>query len=184
MRRGSNREDWTAAEVTRLRELAGTMRACDIADELGRTKKAVEHMAKRQGISLRLRFADLKWCSECATWRATVGKDGKCTVCKRRRMLEDGRARVRDAIHALPPNERLKFERGDRLRGSKYPPKPVKMASNPMSMRDRRRAETRYLRDIEMWEVRCLELQINSAKSRLKRIRRKTGTNPRKKSAV
>jgi hypothetical protein len=48
-------------------------------------------------------------------------------------------------------------------------------------MYERDKANTEYLLALEEWEYRRLKLPYDAAKTRLRRMRNVTGTNPRKK---
>ena len=49
-----------------------------------------------------------------------------------------------------------------------------------MSRYERDKAEAAYLIELEEWEYRRLKLPYDAAKTRLRRMREVTGTNPRK----
>lgn len=98
-------------------------------------------------------------------------------------MLERSEKRVSDELAHLNFNQRTLYLNEEAHRGTrKLPSKPVKQASVVGSLYARKKVEEQYQKDLERWEVACLDQLINANKTRLKRIRQKLGTNPRKKS--
>lgn len=183
MRKGQKLNDWKASEVAFLRENAGILSQQEISYELKRSYWSVFNQAKRLGISLRLYVRKLEWCNTCAAWRSTVSpKTGKCAVCRKRDQLQAAKFRTADAYEALTSEQKLIYDKSLVLRGSSVPPRPKKQASCPVSRYHRSKAEEQYLRDLERWEVACLTRLVDAEKQNLKRMREKTGTNPRKKS--
>ena len=181
-RKGEKQRSWTTADEQFLLRYAGVLTKRDICKELKRSDKAVEIKAKRLGVSLRCFVSKLTWCNQCAKWRVTVSeRTGNCRVCAKREMLERSEERITEALEQLDLDQRAVYLQGEAKRGSrKMPPKPQKQASKVGSMYARKRAEEQHQKDLEQWEIACLDRQINANKTRLKRIRQKSGTNPRK----
>lgn len=183
-RKGAQQFGWTTADEQFLLKSAGVLTRREICRELKRSRKSVEHKAKRLGISLRCFVSKLTWCNNCATWRTTVSeRTGYCRVCAKREMLARSEQRVSDELAHLNFNQRTIYLNEEAHRGTRQPPpKPVKQASTVGSLYTRKKAEEQYQKDLERWEIACLDQLINANKTRLKRIRQKLGTNPRKKS--
>lgn len=183
MRKGQKLNDWTASEVAFLRENAGILSQQEISYELKRSYWSVFNQAKRLGISLRLYVRKLEWCNTCATWRSTISpKTGKCAVCRKKEQLESAKIRTADAYAQLPAEHRETYDENLAIRTTTFPPRPKKQGSCPVSRYYRSKAEEQYLRDLERWEVACLTRLVDAEKQQTKRMREKTGTNPRKKS--
>lgn len=182
-RRGSKQQGWTTADEQFLLKYAGVLTRREICLELRRSSESVKTKAKRLGVSLRCFVSRLTWCDRCATWRTSVSdRTGHCRVCAKRDMLERSEQRVSGALSRLSIEQRAVYLREEPKRGvRKLPPKPLKQASTVGSLYARKKAEEQHLRDLERWEVACIDMLINANKTRLKRIRQKLGTNPRKK---
>ena len=181
MRKGVKGRHWTTEELRFLQENAGILTRREICYELKCSAPAVKFMAGQLGVSLRCFKRKLEWCNTCAAWRSTVSpKTGKCAVCRKREQLQAAKFRTADAYEALPAEEKLTYDKSLVLRGSGVPPRPKKQASCPVSRYYRSKAEEQYLRDLERWEVACLTRLVDAEKQNLKRMREKTGTNPRK----
>lgn len=181
-RKGAKQHGWTTADEQFLLKYAGVLTRREICRELKRSTESVRNKAKRYGISLRCFVSKLTWCNNCATWRTTVSeRTGYCRVCAKREMLARSEQRVSDALAHLSFNQRTVYLNEEAHRGTRQAPsKPVKQASTVGSLYARRKAEEQYQKDLERWEIACLDQLINANKTRLKRIRQKLGTNPRK----
>lgn len=186
MRKGSHRHDWTTEELETLRDAAGKLPRREICRMLSRSKKSVERMAERQGLSLRCYRSRLAWCDDCASWRTYVSeRTGKCRVCSMRDRISGREDACAEALAAMNPEQRCIYDENEALRQTRRQPSrpaPKKRESCPVSRYERAKADEDYLRSIEQWEYRRLELPYNAAKTRLRRMREVTGTNPRKKS--
>ena len=182
-RKGAKQQGWTTSDEQFLFKYAGVLTRREICRELKRSTESVRSKAKRYGISLRCFVSKLTWCNNCATWRSSVSdRTGYCRVCAKREMLARSEQRVSDALAHLNFNQRTVYLNEEVHRGTRrFPPKPEKQASTVGSLYARKKAEELYLKDLERWEIACLDLLINANKTRLKRIRQKLGTNPRKK---
>ena len=183
-RKGAKQNAWTTTDEQFLIKYAGVLTRREICRELKRSHRSVETKAERLGISLRCYVSKLTWCNNCATWRSNVSeRTGYCRVCAKREMLERSEKRVSDELAHLNFDQRTLYLNEESHRGTrKLPSKPEKQASVVGSLYARKKAEEQYLKDVERWEVACLDQLINANKTRLKRIRQKLGTNPRKKS--
>lgn len=183
-RKGAKQSAWTTKEEQFLLDNAGVLTRREICKELKRSAKSVKRKAERLGISLRCYTGSLAWCNQCATWRTTVSDStGYCRVCAKREMLAKSEQRVSNELARLNFSQRSKYLLEEAHRGArKTPAKPSKQASTVGSLYARKKAEEDYLKALERWEVACLDQLVNANKTRLKRIRQKLGTNPRKKS--
>ena len=182
-RKGSSQRPWTTDEVEALRSMAGRVTRREICRQLKRSRKSVEHAAARLGLSLRCYVSKLVWCDECAIWRSRIDKDGRCRVCAMRERLAGREAACAEALAAMTPEQRAVYDENEAKRGTRrFParPKPRIAGSCPISRYERERAKAAYLLDIEEWEHRRLKLPYDAAKTRLRRMREVTGTNPRK----
>lgn len=186
-RDGTPRRAWTTREVAFLMESAGKLPLRTICRRLGRSERSVESMASklnRSGARLTLKCwsSKLVWCNECATWRTGIDdKTGRCRVCTMREHLEGREEACALELSMMAPEQRLVYERTEMQRRTRrILERPKKRESCPMSRYERSKAEERYLIDIEEWEYRTLKLRYDAAKTRLRRMREKTGRNPRK----
>ena len=144
---------------------------------------SVKKAAGRLGLSLRCYRKKLVWCDECASWRSSLNSDGRCRVCAIRDGLAGREAACSEAMAAMTPEQRSVYVNSESKRSTKrYPARPQKRESSPVSRYEQDKAQTGYLLEIEEWEYRRLELPYDAAKTRLRRMREVTGTNPRKKS--
>lgn len=184
MREGARRNDWTTDEIAYLMDTAGRLSRREICKHLKRSKSSVERMAHRLGLSLRCYKPRLVWCDECATWRTyTNDRTGRCKVCSMSEQLRGRETACAEALSQMSIKDRLIYEESEAKRGTrKLPRRPQKTESCPISMYERKRAEASYLIALEQWEYDCRKLQYDAAKTRLRRMREKSGTNPRKKS--
>lgn len=181
MRKGATGRHWTGEEIKFLKENAGILSRREISYELKRSSIAVKRMAGRLGLSLRCFTRKLEWCNTCATWRSTISpKTGKCAVCRKKEQLESAKFRTADAYAQLPAEHRETYAESLAIRTTTFPPRPKKQGSCPVSRYYRSKAEEQYLRDLERWEVACLTRLVDAEKQQTKRMREKTGTNPRK----
>lgn len=182
-RPGDAQRPWTTAEIAYLRDTAGRIPRRDICRRLRRSRSSVETMACRLGVSLRCYMPKLVWCDECAKWRSHVDADGRCRVCRMREQLRGREDACAEALAAMDPAQRAVYEEGESRRQTRrVPPRPAKRASCPVSRYQRAKAEADHALAVEEWEHRCLKLRYDAAKTRLRRMREKTGANPRKKS--
>lgn len=182
-RKGSAQRPWTTDELDRLRDMAGRLPRRDICRELRRSGEAVKTAAKRLGLSLRCYRAKLVWCDECAGWRSAIDKDGRCRVCRMRGQLAGREAACVEEYAAMTPAQRAVYDEQEAKRGtrpSSLGPRPKMRESCPVSRYQRDKARADYLLALEAWEHRRLKLPYDAAKTRLRRMREVTGTNPRK----
>lgn len=180
-RRGAAQRPWTTEEIASLIDMAGRLSKREICRQLRRSSASVKTMACRLDISLRCYKARLVWCDECATYRSHLDADGRCRICRMRDQLQGREAACADVMDAMKPEDRRIYEDAETLRQTRrMPPKPRKHESCPMSRYERAKAESRHLLDLEEWEWYCLKLRYDAAKTRLRRMREKIGSNPRK----
>lgn len=184
MRKGGKRQDWTLDEIRFLKANAGKVPQEEIQRALGRSEKAVDHMASRLGLSLRFCASSLVWCPRCATWRTALNaRTGDCPVCAKREQLLRGERRISQSLKRLDEAQRAAYLGQETRRGPRsIPSKPTRRQDHHrQSAYQASKAEEAYLVEIEKWEIRCLEMRINADKKRLERIRAKSGDNPRRK---
>ena len=187
MTRGGRHRAWTTREVALLIDAAGRLPLRTICKRLGRSESAVESMASKlnrsgEHLTLKCWSSRLVWCNECATWRTGIDdKTGRCRVCTMREQLRGREDACSRELAIMTPEQRLVYERTEAQRRTrKALERPQKRGSCPMSRYERSKAEERYLIDLEEWEYRTLRLRYDAAKTRLRRMREKTGRNPRK----
>ncbi len=187
MTRGGRHRAWTTREVAFLIDAAGRLPLRTICKRLGRSESAVESMASKlnrsgEHLTLKCWSSRLVWCNECATWRTGIDdKTGRCRVCTMREQLRGREDACSRELAIMTPEQRLVYERTEAQRRTrKALERPQKRGSCPMSRYERSKAEERYLIDLEEWEYRTLRLRYDAAKTRLRRMREKTGRNPRK----
>lgn len=97
------------------------------------------------------------------------------------RAAAGARAACAEALAAMAPSDAPSTRR---RRPSASPsacrPTPSSGLSPPHRTASRSIEEARYLAEVEEWEYRVLKLRYDAAKTRLRRMREKTGANPRK----
>jgi len=180
---GAKQSDWTTAEVSYLRCAAGKLPLSEISDNLGRTPGSVKMQAMRMGIaSLRCYDQKLVWCVECASMRTFLDPTtGRCRVCTLRAQLKGREDACAEVLRMMGPLQRARYADTEAHRQTRHVPRrPAMRVSVPISHYQRRLAEEYYCRRLEAWEYRCLKLQYDAAKTRLCRMRKKAGVNPRK----
>ncbi len=180
MRRGAERVEWTTGDLAYLRANAGEIPLVEIARTLKRSRAAVYSKAHELGLSVRCYVSTLEWCDQCATKRTELDADGRCPVCRLRAQLDAAEQRVADALAAMPPDVREQYAATETLRASRAvtPPRPALAGLEPYR---RKQAEDAHARAVEAAETANLQRRVDAAKTRLKRIREKTGANPRKR---
>lgn len=186
-RKGAAQRPWTTDEIAYLIGAAGRIPRRDICRELRRGKRSVESMVRElrlHGVDVTLRCfrPRLVWCDECASWRTCLdARTGKCRVCTMRDRLAGREDACAEALASMDPAARAVYEKSEAKRMTrKIPQRPVKRESCPVSRYEREKADDAYLRAMEQWEWQCLKLRYDAAKTRLRRMREVTGTNPRK----
>lgn len=181
--RGGRQRPWTARERRYLAEHAGAAPLRDLCSALGRSEHSVRHAAARLGLSLRVPAWGLAWCDECACWRSAVDEaTGRCPVCEMRERIAGREAACAAELALMDPAQRAAYgeceaRRGRRKRPDPPPPRPDVRG---MGAAEAARAERRWHLAEERWELAALRLDYDAAKTRLKRMREKTGRNPRK----
>ena len=180
-RTGEHHTPWTTSDVRYLRENAGHVPIAELAKHLKRSQQAIRIRASMLGISIRCYRRTMVWCDQCATWRTETDADGRCPICRLRDQLQAVEGRISDELQAAPEDVRELYARTESLRASA-------VKSVPMgewlegSEYDRQRVQEIYLRNVEEAERATLQRMVDACKTRLKRIREKRGTNPRKKT--
>lgn len=180
MRKGEKRNEWTTSELAYLQANAGHLPVAEIARELKRSRSSIKAMASRLGVSLRHYESSLAWCDFCATMRSELDEEGRCPVCKLNEQLVRAEWRVAEALHDLPAESRDLYANTESLRSSEAV-RVERPSMAGLTLYKQRKADERYRLAVESAECAYLQRQVNSTKTRLKRIREKAGTNPRKK---
>lgn len=180
-RRGEHHEPWTTSDEAYLRENAGIVPLRDMALHLKRSQSAVRIRASLLGVSVRCYERTLVWCDQCATWRTSLDGNGRCQICRLKGQLQAVEARIADELQAAPQDVRELYARTESLRASAVKRVPLGTWQEG-SRYDRMRVQEIYLRNVEEAERATLQRMVDACKTRLKRIREKRGTNPRKKT--
>lgn len=175
---------WSEPEHTYLRNAAGKQSFADIARALDRDTTSIEQEVLELSLPLDPPVIKLVWCDKCATWRTSISKNtGWCRVCTMREQLVRREEACADALATMMPHDRAIYEKTEAERATKrLPPCPTKKYLPASQQSERSIEDARYLEAMETWECRVLKLRYDAAKTRLRRMREKTGTNPRKKN--
>ncbi|RDB68744.1 hypothetical protein [Eggerthella sinensis] len=176
-------QPWGEAERIFLKNAAGKLTPKELGRALDRDNDSIERIARESHLSLDVRTVRLVWCDKCATWRTSIDKrTGWCRVCTMREQLTRREEACADALASMPPRQRAIYEKTEAERATRrLPPHPSMRYLSPASPAERCEEEAAYLEAMETWECRVLKLRYDAAKTRLRRMREKTGTNPRKK---
>lgn len=176
---------WTDAERVYLENAAGKLPLKQISEALERSTSSITAEADCLELSLDCPSAQFVWCDKCATWRTRLNvRTGWCRVCTAREQLRGREEACAEALFLLKPNERAIYEKTEAERQTKrLPPHPVKRFVPPIESGKRSEEDARYLAEVEEWECRVLKLRYDAAKTRLRRMRQKSGSNPRKPSS-
>lgn len=185
MRKGAKREEWTTAEERYLVDNAGKVSKRTICRTLRKSSAAVRSKAYRMrqdGIDVRLRCYEsrLQPCPRCGQPRSRFDNSGFCRVCELRDDYREARWRQVEAYRILTPEQKEVYDTWDGFTGSEIPPRPSMPDTSHMDRPARARAEERHAIAVEEWQIETLTKLTNATKTRTKRMRRKTGTNPRK----
>lgn len=181
--RGGIQRPWTSDDRRYLAEHAGRVPLRDLCAALGRSEWSVRHAAARLGLSLRVPAWGLAWCDECACWRSSVDDaTGRCPVCEMRARIAGREAACAAELALMDPAQRAAYSACEARRGRRKRPAPPPPRPNVRGMgwAEAVRAERRWHLAEERWELAALKLDYDAAKTRLKRMREKTGRNPRK----
>lgn len=166
-------------------ELAGVVPARRICSELRRSRSSVTTKASRLGLNLRVYEKLTVICPKCGEARAKsgswTGRTGFCEVCRMRDSYAEAKWAQAEAYAALDPRQRSVYDATEAKVGrSRLPPKPPAPSTAGLDPYRRARAEDLHAMDVERWEKKCLKLLTDACKQRTKRMREKSGTNPRK----
>ena len=189
MRKGQKTQPWTTAEERYLAEHAGIDPVRQICRELKRSRASVKTKASRLGLSLRTYERLTVICPKCGKARAKsgswTGRTGFCEVCRMRDSYEAALRAQAEAYGRLPPGMRPEYDLSQAATGrSRLPPKPPTPKLSGLDRARRERADELHDIEVERWEKQCLKLLTDAAKQRTKRMREKSGTNPRKRSGI
>ncbi|WP_080801818.1 hypothetical protein [Arabiibacter massiliensis] len=172
---------WGEADLRFLENAAGKLSAASVAAALARTEDSVERTARALGTTLAPPVRELAWCDRCATWRTSVSaRTGWCRVCSLRDRIVGREEACAEALAAMAPQDRRTYEDTEAERGSKRLPPAPRMRLVSPSAAGRTDEEAAYLAAMEEWEHQVLKLRYDAVKTRLRRMREKTGANPRK----
>ena len=124
--------------------------------------------------------SQMEWCDLCSTWRTKLDeRTGWCRVCLMRKRYRNREEACLEALEAMKPKERERYLETETQRQMRVaPPKPKKAPAG--SSDERENAEADYLAAVEEWELAKYKRLYDASKTRLRRMREKTGTNPRK----
>lgn len=154
-------------ETLHVKEWAGSVSLSRLARDLGRDVRDVAQECGRLGVPIVYMGAPLYWCDDCARWRTKLTPSGFCKVCMWRRQRQVVEGRIADMLPLLPPSEREKYTESEVIRGFKVlDPKP-KLNTAGMTESQAHIARTRYLADIDRWEMRR-EYRLNRATQKRK----------------
>lgn len=185
MQEARNRNPFSPDDLEAILQWAGVRSVDSIAYALGRSAEEVDNAAFLLGLDTRLECPDLVWCDECATWRTSVSeRTGRCRVCEMRERLAGREAACAEALAAMTPEQRALYSSTESRRGTRKRPEKVPLPIIPDNATEREAEliRARYAAAVEEREWRSLKLSYDAAKTRLRRMREKTGTNPRKAS--
>lgn len=174
---------WTTSEIAYLKKWAGRKSVAEIHRHVKRSPHAIEHMAARLGLSLRVYKSRLVWCPKCSKRRTSVDrKHGWCRVCRKAIDLAGREKECERALKAMPAGRRERYEHNETKRGTKSTslgPVPILKVPEGVSPFCEARAIEQYYIALERWEYRRVKLQYDATKTRLMRMRKIIGTNPR-----
>ena len=181
---------WSAGEIAYVKNAMGYLSPAEIAEALGRSERAVARLLAREGwgtaadATAEEDAPSLVWCDQCSTWRTSLeSKTGWCRVCSLRERLARREAACAEALAALTPEERAVYRRNEaRRKRRRALARPKMRAYDASDPADRRKAEREYAVALENWEYTVLKLRYDAVKTRLKRMRVKSGANPVKGS--
>lgn len=189
-RKGARQEHWTTGQVRYLLENAGVLSRREICRHLRKSGEAVKQKAKilrAKGYAIDLRHYEplTVICPSCGEARSKEGRwretTGICDVCRMRDQLRDAQYRQAKAYASLTAEQRQVYDRTQAQVGdSGLPPRPTAPRTAGLAPNKAQRLRELHAIDVERWEKACLRRQINAAKTRTKRMREKSGTNPRK----
>lgn len=187
MRKGQKTQPWTTSEERYLAERAGIDSLRQICRELKRSRSSVKTKASRLGLSLRTYERLTVICPKCGKARAKsgswTGRTGFCEVCRMRDSYEAALRAQADAYAQLPQGMRPDYDLSQAATGrSRLPPRPPMPKLSDLDRVHRERADELHDIEVERWEKQCLKLLTDATKQRTKRMREKSGTNPRKKT--
>lgn len=161
---------WNSREIAFLRENAGKLTRRELQYALKRSDASIEHQARRMGISLRVPTWRLKWCVECANWRTELNdKTGRCKVCTTKHHLNNTKSKCVALYAHLNAEQKNAFRE---TRETFHEPKPklgTLAGMTPFQESKRRQA---YLRRLEEWEYRRVNMQYQTERKRLERLRK------------
>ncbi len=181
-RKGAHQREWTTREVAYLAESAGRVPRREICRRLKRSSNSVFQKAKElrsQGVpvSLRCYRPTLEACPACGCMRSTLGRQGICEVCRKRRQLEAIHARISELLHRLPFEERETYAETEAEVESVPDPMPEFPKVKGVSRYQACRIKEQHDREMEAWQVRTLTRQVKAAQKRKERIEEKVRTS-------
>lgn len=130
-------------------------------------------------------FRELQWCDRCANWRTVLDdRTGWCRVCGLRDRSEKYEVSCFEALLAMNPEDRDLYAETETQRQSrKISPKPKRCQfamGADTALESEEEIDAAYFTALEEWECERLNRLCNATKTRLRRMREKTGSNPRK----
>lgn len=180
-RKARNPEPWTFEDLAGVVDGAGLHSVDSMAERMGKDTEQVDAAAFLLGLDVELACPDLLWCDRCATWRTHLDASGTCLICSLRKRLAGRERAVAEALALLPPEQRELYAEMESLRGRRVERMPPLLTVPANATRREREALAAFqAQATEQWEIDRLTKDYNAAKTRLRRIREKSGTNPRK----
>lgn len=175
MRKGSGRNDWTAAEERFLIENAGRIPKREICELLKRSSASVRCKAselRRNGVNVCLRYyhPTMEPCPSCGNLSATINHKGMCESCRRRDQLSGIEARIADLLPLLTPEQRDKYERTEANLKSRIDPLPEPPITDGLTQWQKAYREEEYARAVEATVAANLRRKIKARQKRKERI--------------
>ena len=161
-------------------ENAGRMPVSEMSRMLGRSVEAITyhaHVMRDEGrLSASLRYrpfrSSLSECPECGRMRSLF-EGGVCRVCYDEGRLKAHVEAMKEAYEELPMHVRERTNGTFALEHRNPPRMPMRPDTRDMTAYKAMQAEDRHARSMEKWELRMLQLDIDAAKQRSSKWRRK-----------
>lgn len=182
---------WSTSEEAFIAENAGKMPVSEMSRILGRSESAIAyhaHVMREEGrLHASLRFrpfrSSLSECPECGNMRSSFEGD-VCRVCH-----DEGRFKVhvgamKAAYDELPMHVKERTNGTFAIEHRNPPRMPMKPDTRDMTVYKAMQAEDRYARAMERWELQMLRLDIDAAKQRASKWRRKAAQERNEKTKV
>lgn len=171
---------WSVSEEAVIAENAGRMPVSEMSRMLGRSVDAIAyhaHVMREEGrLDASLRFrpfrSSLSECPECGRMRSLF-EGAVCRVCHDESRLKAHVGAMEEAYGDLPMHVKEKTNGTFELEHRNPPRMPMRPDTRDMTVYRAMQAEDRHARAMEDWELRMLQLDIDAAKQRASKWRRK-----------